>query len=204
LRVCQFRHGCEDGADCRSRTDDLRFTRPLLWPSELSRLKWSGWQDSNLRPSAPKADALPSCATSRKSFMARRLRFELRLKASKACVLPLHHRRILEREIGFEPTTLCLEGRRSDQLSYSREKVVEIPGIEPRIVECKSTVIPISPYPHSVIYYSSLILCVKSKSENGKSGGKGGIRTHDGCCPYSLSRGAPSAAWLPFRKWRRV
>ena len=25
----------------------------------------SGWQDSNLRPSAPKADALPSCATSR-------------------------------------------------------------------------------------------------------------------------------------------
>ena|GEM_PF-4251145 len=53
------------GADCRSRTDDLRFTRPLLWPSELSRLKWSGWQDLNLRPSAPKADALPSCATSR-------------------------------------------------------------------------------------------------------------------------------------------
>ena len=26
----------------------------------------------------------------------------------------------VEREIGFEPTTLCLEGRRSDQLSYSR------------------------------------------------------------------------------------
>jgi hypothetical protein len=29
--------------------------------------KWSGRQDSNLRPSAPKADALPSCATPRKS-----------------------------------------------------------------------------------------------------------------------------------------
>ena len=26
---------------------------------------WSGRQDSNLRPSAPKADALPNCATSR-------------------------------------------------------------------------------------------------------------------------------------------
>ena len=24
---------------------------------------WSEWQDSNLRPSAPKADALPDCAT---------------------------------------------------------------------------------------------------------------------------------------------
>ena len=27
--------------------------------------KWSGRQDSNLRPSAPKADALPDCATPR-------------------------------------------------------------------------------------------------------------------------------------------
>ena len=30
--------------------------------------KWSGRQDSNLRPSAPKADALPDCATPRFSF----------------------------------------------------------------------------------------------------------------------------------------
>jgi hypothetical protein len=27
--------------------------------------QWSEWQDSNLRPSAPKADALPACATLR-------------------------------------------------------------------------------------------------------------------------------------------
>ncbi|EPH41698.1 hypothetical protein STRAU_5235 [Streptomyces aurantiacus JA 4570] len=27
---------------------------------------WSGWRDLNPRPSAPKADALPSCATPRR------------------------------------------------------------------------------------------------------------------------------------------
>lgn len=59
---------------------DLRFRKPLLYPAELRDLfkqemtnvelqiyhssfiirhfKKSGWQDSNLRPSAPKADAL--------------------------------------------------------------------------------------------------------------------------------------------------
>src|SRR3569833_863123 len=31
------------------------------------RAEWSGRQDSNLRPSAPKADALPGCATPRTS-----------------------------------------------------------------------------------------------------------------------------------------
>ena len=30
-----------------------------------SQLGWSGWTDSNRRPSAPKADALPGCATPR-------------------------------------------------------------------------------------------------------------------------------------------
>ena len=42
--------------------------------STLSRVYWSvnknqksRWQDSNLRPSAPKADALPDCATPRYS-----------------------------------------------------------------------------------------------------------------------------------------
>src|SRR5690349_23809402 len=30
------------------------------------RAQWSGRQDSNLRPSAPKADALPDCATPRR------------------------------------------------------------------------------------------------------------------------------------------
>ena len=32
-------------------------------------LLWSEWQDSNLRPSAPKADALPNCATLRNFIM---------------------------------------------------------------------------------------------------------------------------------------
>ena len=30
--------------------------------------KWSEWQDSNLRPSGPKPDALPGCATLRKLY----------------------------------------------------------------------------------------------------------------------------------------
>ena len=40
-------------------------------PAELnSHTFWSGWQDSNLRPSGPKPDALPNCATSRRMFSA--------------------------------------------------------------------------------------------------------------------------------------
>src|ERR1700735_3469591 len=31
-------------------------------------LRWSGRRDSNPRPSAPKADALPGCATPRRAF----------------------------------------------------------------------------------------------------------------------------------------
>ena len=30
---------------------------------ELSWINWSGWRDLNPRPSGPKPDALPSCAT---------------------------------------------------------------------------------------------------------------------------------------------
>jgi hypothetical protein len=33
---------------------------------QRERLMWSGQQDSNLRPSAPKADALPDCAMPRR------------------------------------------------------------------------------------------------------------------------------------------
>ena len=33
----------------------------------INKLCWSGREDSNLRPSAPKADALPGCATPRRS-----------------------------------------------------------------------------------------------------------------------------------------
>ena len=56
------------------RTCDLRLRRALLYPAELwadgntncwTKESWSGRKDSNLRPSAPKADALPGCATPR-------------------------------------------------------------------------------------------------------------------------------------------
>ena len=80
------------GTPSRTRTRNLRLRRPLLYPVELwahmmypkntdehltttkiwrSRLtpsvlgKWSGWRDSNPRHPAPKAGALPDCATSR-------------------------------------------------------------------------------------------------------------------------------------------
>src|SRR5450830_468899 len=39
---------------------------PILPASNLAKC-WSGRQDSNLRPSAPKADALPGCATPRRT-----------------------------------------------------------------------------------------------------------------------------------------
>lgn len=59
-------------------------------PAELWPLKWSGRQDSNLRPPGPKPGALPSCATSRE----------------------------MARHAGVEPTTFWSVVRRSIQLSY--------------------------------------------------------------------------------------
>ena len=50
------------------RTPDPRLAKPML--SQLSYTpKWSGRQDSNLRPSGPKPDALPDCATPRWSHL---------------------------------------------------------------------------------------------------------------------------------------
>ena len=37
------------------------------------RQKWSGRQDSNLRPSGPKPDALPDCATPRYCIISKNL-----------------------------------------------------------------------------------------------------------------------------------
>ena len=58
-----------NGAPGGTRTPDHRLRRPVLYPAELrareTRQGWSGREDSNLRPSAPKADALPDCATPR-------------------------------------------------------------------------------------------------------------------------------------------
>ena len=62
-----------------------RLRRPVLYPAELRAHKfqataprhrrpgWSGQRDSNPRPSAPKADALPDCAMPRQSTPAPRL-----------------------------------------------------------------------------------------------------------------------------------
>jgi hypothetical protein len=55
----------------RNRTCNLLLRRQLLYPVELrapkcsQRRSSSGRQDSNLRPSGPKPDALPGCATPR-------------------------------------------------------------------------------------------------------------------------------------------
>ena len=53
----------------RSRTCDPRLRRPMLYPAELQAqscsIIWSGWRDSNPRHPAPKAGALPGCATPR-------------------------------------------------------------------------------------------------------------------------------------------
>src|ERR1700744_2260952 len=45
---------------------------------------WSGRQDSNLRPSAPKADALPGCATPRRTT-----RYTLAVRPSTQRVLKI-------------------------------------------------------------------------------------------------------------------
>ena len=46
------------------------------WPRGLEF--WSGWQDSNLRPHAPKARALPDCATPRQGLLGRRSHSDMR------------------------------------------------------------------------------------------------------------------------------
>ena len=59
----------QNGAPGRTRTCNPRLRRPVLYPVELRALRkfrnWSGWRDSNPRPTAPKAVALPGCATPR-------------------------------------------------------------------------------------------------------------------------------------------
>ena len=57
-------HNCPYiGAPGATRTPDLRIRSPLLYPTELQAplyLHWSGREDLNLRPPAPKAGALAS------------------------------------------------------------------------------------------------------------------------------------------------
>ena len=51
----------------RNRTCDQRLRRPLLYPLSYRRMGGSGREDLNLRHLAPKASALPGCATPRNS-----------------------------------------------------------------------------------------------------------------------------------------
>ena len=102
---------------------------------------WSGRQDLNLRPSAPKADAIPSYATSR--FL-------------------LQHQ--LARQRGFEPLTSTFVVLHSIQLSYQRtifvlydfitltiffNNIINVlfffffpGGFEPSIIELQSIALP--------------------------------------------------------------
>ena len=51
---------------CRTVKSKALFFGPVFCgPCGGASLIWSGRQDLNLRPSAPKADALPDCATPR-------------------------------------------------------------------------------------------------------------------------------------------
>ena len=64
----------------------------------------SGWQDSNLRPPAPKAGAIPGYATSRTWYRS----FNPVLKVDQLFV----------GMAGFEPTTSCSQSRRDTGLRY--------------------------------------------------------------------------------------
>ena len=61
----------------------------IHWATEP--IRWSGWQDSNLRPLRPERSALPGCATSRPKWSAKiyffsSLTYYLFLKSSKQTV----------------------------------------------------------------------------------------------------------------------
>lgn len=63
-------HGAADG----TRTRNNQLGRLTLYQLNYRRISWSGRLDSNQRPSAPKADALPSCATPRSAVFSIRER----------------------------------------------------------------------------------------------------------------------------------
>jgi hypothetical protein len=86
------------GAPGRIRTCNPRLRRPVLYPLSYGRnfdvIVWSGQQDLNLRPSAPKADALPDCAMPRSLF--RRASYAgapCRGKPNRKLLLHLRHSR---------------------------------------------------------------------------------------------------------------
>ena len=72
-----------------------------------NRKGWSGRQDSNLRPSAPKADALPGCATPRQEPWPKWYFGPVKVErgnASSSIEVPLRSKPLVGPE-GFEPPT---------------------------------------------------------------------------------------------------
>jgi hypothetical protein len=87
-------------------------------------ISWSGRQDSNLRPSAPKADALPNCATSRyygAPDMSRTRNLQIRSLTLYPIELRAH------------------SGALGTQITH-----LEVPiGIEPMVIELQSIALPL-------------------------------------------------------------
>ena len=85
-----------NGAHSRIRTEDLRFTRPLLWPTELS--EHITGIDLNMRPYSIALNRLFThllvLLQCRPFGLARKPRLELRTQQSKCCVIPFHHFRM--------------------------------------------------------------------------------------------------------------
>ena len=79
---------------------------------DLARHSWSGWQDSNLRPTAPKAVALPGCATPRRSPL-----------VSPICLDAVNH----PRRRGTRPSA-ARSARRSSGASRVRRRSGHAPG----------------------------------------------------------------------------
>lgn len=71
-------------------------------PFALDELAWSGRLDSNQRPDAPEAPALPAALRPDYTNLS-----EMEIKMAPA--------------MGFEPMTFCSTGRRSNQLRYTGE-----------------------------------------------------------------------------------
>ena len=86
-----------NGAHSRIRTEDLRFTRPLLWPTELS--EHITGIDLNMRPYSIALNRLFThllvLLQCRPFGLAREPRLELGIYRSKRYVIPFHHSRML-------------------------------------------------------------------------------------------------------------
>ena len=81
-----------------SRLSGVR-SNHLSYKPKIFRLYWSGRQDLNPRPSGPKPDALPNCATPRKIWGHSSYPSENISDKKEVCRLSLKTERV-----GFEPT----------------------------------------------------------------------------------------------------